>query len=156
MKPKLLAAIMGLILLGGAHLSAASDQVRCEVLTIEASNSGQGIDPELMAHVSIFQKAPFSSFNTFRLVNRSKYELTLGNPKPLTMPAPLAGSLTFNRQLEGRLDLTLTINRPSGAPILINGKATPGSPFFAAGLKSERGRWVFGIVCDRSDGLIHH
>ena len=156
MKPKLLAAALGILLLAAVGSAQASEQVRCEVLTIEASNSGQGIDPALMAHVSIFQKAPFSSFNTFRLVSRTSYKLELGKPVALSMPTPLTGVLTFNRLLEGRLDLTLSINRTTAPPILINGRATPGSPFFAAGLKSARGRWVFGIVCDRADSIIQH
>ncbi len=156
MKPKIIAAILGLLLLGGATLAEAGEKVRCEVLTIEASNSGQGVDPALMAHMSIFKKPPFSSFNTFRLVHKKSYELTLGAPAGLEMPKPLAGSLTFNKLVEGRLDLTLSITRPTGSPILISGKANPGSPFFAAGLKSSRGRWVFGVICDRANGILTH
>jgi hypothetical protein len=156
MKPKLLAAVLGLTLLAAATHSAAADKVRCELLTIEASNAGQGIDPALMAHAAVLQKAPFASFNTFKLVQRQGYELTLGAPAALAMPAPLRGSLTFNSLLEGRLDITLSIERPAGGPVIINGKASPGSPFFAAGLKSDSGRWVFGIVCDRGNGVIQH
>ncbi len=156
MKARLTAAILGLILLMGATASQASDKVRCEVLTIEASRSGQGIDPALTQHASIFQKAPFSGFDTFKLVHRQSYELTLGAPVALAMPKPLTGALQFNNRPQGRLDLTLSIVRPKLSPILINGKATPGSPFFAAGLKSAHGRWVFGIICDRANGVTHH
>ena len=156
MNARLLAAIIGLFLLLGATVSQASDKVRCEVFTIEASRSGQGIDPALVQHASIFQKAPFSGFDTFKLVHRQSYELTLGTPVALAMPQSLTGSLQFNNRLQGRLDLPLSIVRPQRSPILINGKATPGSPFFAAGLKSAHGRWVFGIICDRANGVTHH
>ena len=133
----------------------ASDKVRCDVLTIEASNRGQGIDAALAEHTAVLTKAPFSSFNTFKLVSRQGYELQLGTAAPLALPAPMGGALAFNSESGGRLDLTLTITRPQLKPVTVRGSAKPGSPFFAAGFKSSGGTWIFGVICNRSE-LINH
>jgi hypothetical protein len=155
MRVKLIAAIVGAIVLAGAIPAQASSKVRCDLLTIEASNRGQGIDAALTPHASVLRKPPFSAFDTFKLVSRNAYDLELGVPTALSLPAPMGGSLGFNSETAGRLDLTLTITRPQAAPVTVNGKASPGSPLFAAGFKSNGGTWIFGVICNRS-GTIDH
>ena len=141
---------------GTATAAQASERIRCEVLTIEASRSGQGLDPALALYGPVFKAAPFAEFDTFKLVSRKSYELTLGSESQLTIPSPYAGALKFDRESAGRFELTLSLTRPAGPPILVQGKATPGTPFFAAGLKSALGRWVFGVACDRANGVVHY
>ena len=155
MRAKVLAAIVGSIVLSLALTAAAKDTVRCEVLTIEASNSGHGIDPALRAHSAIFGKPPFSAFNSFRLVQRQALDVALGAPAQLTLPQPFSGSLGFNGEQQGKLNLSLTLARSQAQPIVINGKASPGAPFFAAGFRSATGTWIFGVLCDRN-GVIAH
>ncbi|MDD5306931.1 MAG: hypothetical protein PHU25_06370 [Deltaproteobacteria bacterium] len=128
----------------------AGEQVKCELLTIEASSGGQGIDAALAAHAAILRKPPFSAFNTFRLLKRQDYDLTPLTPVVLTLPQALGGSLLYNRMEEGRFNLTLTINRQGGAPVIINTKASPGRPFFAAGFETGTGTLIFGVICNRS------
>jgi hypothetical protein len=152
----LAALLAGLLALGAVATAQASEKLRCEVLTIEASRTGQGIDPALAAYQSIFKLPPFAEFDTFKLVSRRSYELTLGSDAALAIPSPYGGSLRFDRESGGRFELSLSLTRPSGAPILVQGKATPGTPFFAAGLKSALGRWVFGVACDRANGVVHY
>jgi hypothetical protein len=152
----LTALFAGAVALGFITAAQASERVRCEVLTIEASRSGQGIDPALALYGAVFKAAPFAEFDTFKLVGRRSYELALGSDAALTIPSPYTGSLRFDRENAGRFELTLSLTRPSGPPILVQGKATPGTPFFAAGLKSALGRWVFGVACDRANGVVHY
>lgn len=155
MRAKALAAVIGGIVLSIALAAAAEDTVRCEVLTIEASNSGLGIDPALRAHSAIFGKPPFSAFDTFKLVQRQAHDITLGVPVALTLPQPFSGSLGFNGERQGKLDLTLTLSRQQSKPIQIDGKASPGTPFFAAGFRSATGTWIFGVLCDRNGVIVH-
>ncbi|MDJ0764767.1 MAG: hypothetical protein QNJ97_17435 [Myxococcota bacterium] len=155
MKGRLPIVAVLLALFTGTVDVRAGESVRCEILTIQASNTGQGIDPALRAHRSLFLQAPFSSYNTFRLVNRHIHTMALGVHKSLTLPPSLTGSLRLNRIDGAKLDLTLTLTRQGREPIRINGKASPGSPFFAAGLKNTQGVWIFGVVCHR-DGIVHH
>lgn len=150
------ALLTALLAVGAAAGADASNRVRCEVLTIEASRTGQGIDPALAGYRAIFQVPPFAEFDTFRLVGRRSYELTLGAEVPLAMPSPYGGALRFDREGKGRFELSLSLTRPQGAPILVQGKATPGTPFFAAGLRSALGRWVFGVACERGNGIVHY
>ena len=132
----------------------AGKTVSCQVLTIEASTSGQGIDPDLADYTSILREKPFSDFNTFKLVHKQSLDLKVGAQKGIVLPSPIVGKLSFNKVTSGRLDLTLTLTRPSLPNVVVNGKAAPGSPFFTAGLKSPHGRWVFGIVCNYKTGTI--
>lgn len=155
MRAVLIAAVLGALAFCAAAPAQATEKVRCDVLTIEASNRGQGIDAALAEHGAVFRKHPFSSFDTFRLVSRHAYQLELGVPTALTLPAPLGGSIVYNQQVQGKLDLTLTITRPQVKPVTVRGKASPGSPLFAAGFKSGAGTWIFGVVCNRSATITH-
>ncbi len=143
------------LLAGGALQSHASNKVRCDVLTIEVSNSNQGIDPALQSYAAIFKQSPFSGFNTFQLIHRKTYEMPLNAPVKLSLPASLGGSLRLNRKEGSQLDLTLTLARSGDKPIEINGRASPGTPFFAAGLKNPKGVWVIGIACRRNEIVVH-
>jgi hypothetical protein len=153
---KIAAFLIGLLALTGMAAAQASERIRCEVLTIEASRTGQGIDPALAVYGPIFRTAPFAEFDTFKLVARRSYELTLGGLSALELPSPYGGSLRFDRENAGRFELSLTLTRPTGGPVLVQGKATPGTPFFAAGLKSALGRWIFGVACDQANGIVHY
>jgi hypothetical protein len=153
---RLAALLVGLLALSGVVVAQASESIRCEVLTIEASRTGQGIDPALTLYSAVFKTAPFAEFDTFKLVARRSYELTLGGQSALSLPSPYGGALRFDRENGGRFELSLTLTRPTGAPILVQGKATPGTPFFAAGLKSALGRWVFGVACDKPNGVVSY
>jgi Fe-S cluster assembly scaffold protein SufB len=155
MKTKLLTAVAALILIAGAGSARASDKVRCQVLTIQASNTGLGIDAELKDYAKIFKQAPFNAFNTYKLVHKQSYELELNIPAGLKLPASLSGNLRFNKENKGQLELTLTISREGKKPISINGRASPNAPFFAAGFKGDNGTLVFGVVCNRN-GITNH
>lgn len=155
MRAMLTAAVLGMVVLGIAIPVEASNKVRCDVLAIEASTRGQGIDMSLAEHATILRRPPFAAFDTFRLVSRYSYDLDLGVPAALSLPAPLNGSLTLNSQNQGRLDLTLVIARPQAAPVAVHGKASPGSPLFAAGFKSGSGTWIFGVICNRNETINH-
>ncbi len=156
MRGKLPAAVALLALLCCGTIQAhATNKVRCDVLTIEASNADRGIDPALKAYAEIFKQPPFSSFNTFQLVHRQTYEMPLKAPVALRLPNSLGGSLRLDRQEGAKLDLTLTLARQGRSPINIQGRASPGDPFFVAGLKNPNGVWVFGVACNRNELVVH-
>ena len=152
----ILAVIVAIVVsLAGTLGAIASDKVRCEFLTIEASNSNKGIDPKLKSYAGIFKQAPFSQFNSFKLVEKQSYEMLLNVPVALTLPSSLGGSLRLDRKDGEKLELTLTLIRAGRSPIQIKGRASPGSPFFAAGLKNPNGVWVFGVACNRDEIIVH-
>jgi hypothetical protein len=155
-------AIVGVALSIGSPL-AADDVVRCEVLSIEARNDGSGVDPALRsvleAHATVFDKYPFSTFDSFKLVMRRTYELKMVSQVALTLPQPFTGRLSLKGWDSGQLKLSLSLSRGEGQPIVVDGNASPGTPFFAAGLASSGGTWIFGVLCDRAgggDGIVTH
>lgn len=150
MKAKLLTAVIALVFLGLVSPAWAAGKVRCEVLTIQASNTGGGIDPGLKAHEAILKKVPFSAYNTYRLIDRQKMALAVSVPKTLKLPKSLSGTLQFTRKAENQLALVLTISRKGEKPIRISGRVHPNAPFFAAGFQNQNGAWVFGVICNQS------
>ncbi|MCP4601548.1 MAG: hypothetical protein GY847_13720 [Proteobacteria bacterium] len=155
MKAKMPAVVALLALFAGAFQSHASIKVRCDVLTIEASNSNRGIDPALKSYAAVFKQPPFAGFNTFQLIHRKTYDMPLNVPVTLTLPASLGGSLRLTRKDGSQLDLTLALARQGRKPIEINGRASPGTPFFAAGLKNQKGVWIIGVACNRDEIVVH-
>jgi hypothetical protein len=152
MSVKLAAGVILLALfIGNTPALFAAEKVRCEVLTIQASNSGDGVAKALESYATIFKQKPFSGFNTFQLVRRTTYSMPLGMHQKLVLPKPLSGSLLLRGETSGKLDLTLSLTPAGKKPITINGNALPGAPFFAAGLKNDTGIWVLGVICNRSN-----
>ena len=132
----------------------ASARTHCEILTVQASNDGTGIAPSLSNYIDLFKKEPFSTYNSFKLVERQVVMLDLQIPQKLTLPENIGGSLALNEKNGKQLDLTLTLVRGNNNPITIHGYASPGSPLIAAGMKSPKGIWVFGIICTGEDATV--
>lgn len=162
MRTQLLAVMLGIVALASAVPAAAVERIRCEVLAIEASKGGGGVDPALKEalgrHSGVLSKAPFAAFDTFRLKSRRPYELEMGKAAELTLPAPFSGRLTAAGRDGVRFDLVLDIARPGASPVRINGKASPRTPLFAAGFAGDGGTWIFGVLCDRiaAAGIVNH
>ncbi len=136
--------------LHGVATQASNDKAACEVMTILASNSGQGIDTALREFRHLLIKEPFSKFDTFKLVSKQAVEIDDLQPKKLSLPDGIGGSLYLNRRTKGKMALTLTLTRDGKRPISINGTAAPGAPLFAAGMKSGNGVWIFGVACENN------
>jgi hypothetical protein len=147
MKNFLILAAAAVLSVTAAKNSYAADVVTCKVLTVEASNSGTGIDKNLSEYAVLFSKKPFAAFNSFKLVNSSKLKLESGVAKELALSGNLKGSLMFTGFAGRRLKLSLKLNRPGTTPAIIEGKALPGTPFLAAGFKSGSGRWIIAVEC---------
>jgi hypothetical protein len=148
-------SIPALLLLSTISL-AASASTHCEVLTIKASNDGKGIDNKISKYSNIFKKEPFSRYDSFALLRTEKIQIELKSPRSLQLPDGIEGSLVLNNIADGKLDLTFALARGAKPPIRINGIAAPGSPIFAAGMKSGAGIWIFGVACDFADNGISY
>lgn len=155
MKAELRVIAVASILIGVIVETQVCHAAQCEVLTIRASNSNLGIDASLEAHAAVLRQAPFSAYDTFQLLDKRSYDLAVGAPAVLNLPTPFVGSLRLNSESSGPLDLTLIVGRQGKSPISINGRASPGAPFFAGGFSSSTGVLVFGVVCDRSGIVVH-
>lgn len=154
MKPRFLAIITAFAFLLSGMSAQASGKFRCNVMTIQASNSGHGIDKKLSKHASLLRQSPFSAFNTFKLVDSHQYTLELGEVKKLKLTDPITGTLKLSTVAANRLYLSLTLTRSGNKPVSINGNASLGAPFFAAGFKNTIGPLIFGVACTRVQGDI--
>ena len=144
-----------LAFLWGMPMAHPAETVRCTVMTIQASNTGQGIDQKLQGYTSILKQPPFSKFDTFQLVKDDTYRVSLNAPTTLRLPKSLTGSLRLNSQQKDQLNLNLTLARNGQRPIEIKGRAHPGSPFFAAGFTNPGGIWIFGVACNQNEIATH-
>jgi hypothetical protein len=138
-----------LAVFSGVSEAGAEKKVQCEVMTIQASNLGKGIDKRLKKHEATFKQPPFSAFDTYELIHRQTYKMPRSASVSLHLPESLGGSLRLNKVVNDQLDLTLSLARKEKSPINIQGKATFGAPFFAAGFKHPKGVWIFGVVCKK-------
>jgi len=155
LKMRLKLALVLISLFFGALQAHASTEVSCTILTIEASNANQGIDQQLKEYAAIFKEKPFAAFNTFVLKNRETYAMPTLQPMRLALPDALGGSLKLLSTEGAQLSVVLTLQRQGSLPMEIKGTARPGAPFFAAGLRSAHGVWIFGVVCARGDFVEH-
>ena len=126
----------------------ADNLVKCKVLTIEATNDSSGVPLSLNAYASIFRQKPFDAYSGFRLVDTQEYSLKLNTQLQLVLPDQLSGTLLYKGKLTNhQLQLTLSLGKADNQPIIIDGTATSGTPFLAAGFKSPSGRWIFAVKC---------
>ena len=145
----LVATILAVALAGGAAVAEPTSD--CEVLTILASKQKTTrISPALTRFQSTFTQPPFNRFNGFELVRTEKLRLTAGSPVKLKLASKLTGSLELNERVANKLKLTLTLARAGASPATIAAESSPGTPFFTAGFKNEKGTWIVGIICNGS------
>lgn len=154
MKRSILAAIICCCTLLGVAPAWAENTIRCDVLTIEASRLGSGVEAPLRPYAAIFKQKPFDAFDSFKLVDKKTYELTLGASQKLKVPGGMSGKLLFKGLTGKRLELRLTLNKPGLKPITIDGLASPGAPLFAAGFRRSGRILIFGVACTDKNGEI--
>ena len=143
----LLTLILSLTGVSFAFSASAGEPITCNVITIEATNSGTGIDKPLKSFASVFSQKPFSAYDSFKLVTQKKYRLSLNSPHTLALPEQLNGTLEYKGKANSSLKLTLALSKLENAPVIIEGTAGKGIPFMAAGFKSPGGRWIFAVKC---------
>jgi hypothetical protein len=125
----------------------ATSGFSAEVLVLHASNSKKGIDARIGSMPEL-TKPPFSSYDTYELLDRKKLPLAKQAPKVLKLPN--------GRVLETKLvevlgpdvvRLAASINQPGGKKFLplLEVKAKLGQAFIVAGQSHQKGILVLVI-----------
>jgi hypothetical protein len=133
--------------------SPAKDAVSAELVVLHATNEGKGIDPKI-GKMPELAKPPFSSYNSYQLLDRSKQSISKGNASKIKLPndGVLMVSLKDVIPAKGKDDtkryvVSASIQKPGGnnfLPLLeVNAKA--GETFFVAGQNYKGGVLVIGI-----------
>jgi hypothetical protein len=119
----------------------AESAFAAEVLVLHATNTQRGIDPRIGAMPEL-KKPPFSSYDSYELLDRARLPLERQSPKTL--------KLANGRVLETRLlevlgkdlvRLSASINQPGGKEFLplLEVKAKVGQAFIVAGQRYKLG-----------------
>jgi hypothetical protein len=118
-----------------------------EILVLHASNSKKGIDARIGSMPEL-SKPPFSSYDTYELLNRAKLPLSKQSPKTLELPN---GRILETKLIEvldaDVVRLSATISQPGGKQFLplLGVKAKVGQAFIVAGQSHKKGILVLVI-----------
>ncbi len=138
---------------GASSAQAVPASVSAEVIILHATNDGTGIDPKI-GKMPALSQPPFSSYNSYKLLERVKLPLSKGKSSTTKLPTgrdlmvSLKDVLAAKKKGEAvRYVVTASIQKPDGnsfLPLLeVNAKA--GEPFFVAGQKYKGGILVIGV-----------
>lgn len=118
-----------------------------EITVLHATQGKKGIDPRIGAMPEL-EKPPFSSYDSYALLDRTRLPLDKQAPRTLKLPN---GRLLETRLLEvlakDAVRLSASINQPNGKEFLplLEVKAKLGQPFIVAGQSYKQGILVLVI-----------
>lgn len=127
----------------------SKQEATVELVVAHGKNGGKGIDPKLSKHKEL-QSPPFSSYDSYDLLEAATRTLTRGKPTSLKLPdgGELRVGLEDIEEAAGkpvRLVLKATVKKPGGDESNVQVKVKPGAIFFVAGQKYDKGILVLGI-----------
>jgi len=136
-----------------AAAPATKDAISAEFVVLHATNDGKGIDPKI-GKMPELSKPPFSSYNSYQLLDRSKQSFSKGNASKIKLPNDGVLMLSLKdiivpakKDEAKRYVISASIQKPGGntfLPLLeVNAKA--GETFFVAGQNYKGGVLVIGI-----------
>ena len=128
-------------------------ELSTEVILLHGTNEGSGIDPKI-GKMPELAKPPFSSYNSYKLLDRVKPCLAKSKSATVKLPTGRDLMVTFKDVIEPkkkddakRYVISASIQKPGGntfLPLLeVNAKA--GETFFVAGQDYKGGMLVIGI-----------
>lgn len=118
-----------------------------EILVLHATNDKKGIDRRI-GEMPELTKPPFSSYDSYTLIDRARLPLERGVPKTLVLPNRRVLETKLVEILaNGGVRLSASINQPGGKEFLplLEVKATIGQPFIVAGQSYKSGILVLVI-----------
>jgi hypothetical protein len=118
-----------------------------EILVLHATNEKKGIDGRI-GPMPELTKPPFSSYDSYTLVDRGRLPLEKGVPKTLVLPNRRVLETKLVELLGGdAVRLSASINQPGGKEFLplLEVKAKIGQPFIVAGQSYKSGILVLVI-----------
>ncbi len=127
--------------------------VNAEIIVLHGTNDGTGIDAKI-GKIPELSKPPFSSYNSYKLLDRPKVNICKGKEQKVKLPnerdlaVMLKDILAPKKKDEAtRYVVSMSINKPGGntfLPLLeVNAKASEW--FFVAGQSYKGGMLAFGV-----------
>jgi hypothetical protein len=131
----------------GPKLREVLRDVSAEILVLHATNSKKGID-ERIGKMPELKKPPFSAYDSYELLSKTRVALKKDDPKTLKLPN---GRVLQTRLLDvlpkEYLRISASINQPGGKDFLplLEVKAKVGQAFIVAGQSYKNGILVLVI-----------
>jgi hypothetical protein len=132
----------------GAAKPEKSDAT-AELVIAHGTNNGKGIDPKLAGHKEL-KNPPFSSYNSYALLEETTRALAKGKPAAVQLPdgrelKVLLEDVEAKSGKPARFTVKATIKKPGSEESTVQFKAKPGVMFFVAGQRYEGGILVLGL-----------
>jgi hypothetical protein len=131
----------------------AAPSISSEVMILHATNDNTGIDPRI-GNIPALSKPPFSSYNSYKLLDRTTTPLKRGEASPLKLPTGRELRLVYEDviqpQKQGdspRYVISASIEAASGQSFLplVKVNAKPGEVFWVGGQEYKGGSLFIGI-----------
>lgn len=135
------------VLAADGSKAPAEPAFAAEVLVLHATHDKKGIDPQIGTLPELGQQ-PFSSYDSYALLQRSRLPLKQNEPRELKLPNGRTLELKLrDAPQRDSIRLTASINQPRGRDFLplLEVKAKPGQAFIVAGQSYKRGILVLVI-----------
>jgi hypothetical protein len=132
---------------GAKDPAPAQRTFSAEVLVLHATNAKKGIDPRI-GDMPELKKIPFSSYDSYELLQKVKLPLKKDEPKTFDLPN---GRVLQTKLVEvlpdGSVRLSASINQPGGKTFLplLEVKAKVGQAFIVAGQSYKGGILVLVV-----------
>ncbi len=129
------------------EVDPAASAYAAEVLILHATNDKKGIDPRI-GKLPELGKAPFSSYDSYELLDRARLPLKKEDPQNLKLPNGRTLQVRLlDMPQKDSVRLSASINRPSGKEFLplLEVKAHLGQAFIVAGQSYKKGILVLVI-----------
>lgn len=130
-----------------ASSAAAARAYSAEVLVLHATNAKKGIDPRI-GDMPELKKIPFSSYDSYELLQRVRLPLKKDEPKTFDLPNGRVLQTKLVEALpDGSVRLSASINQPGGKTFLplLEVKAKVGQAFIVAGQSYKGGILVLVV-----------
>ena len=156
-------AALGVTLAGGSGGALADEagkpdqvapaEVAVEIVILHATNDKTGIDPKI-GKMPALEQPPFSSYNSYKLLDRKTLALTKGNAQTHVLPNARPMMVTLKDVIEPkkkedarRYLLSAVIQKPNGKEFLplLDVNAVAGQTFFIAGQGYKGGMLAIGV-----------
>jgi hypothetical protein len=114
----MIAAVAALAL--GAQIARAEVTTDCEFLEISAKEGKPAIDAELKPLEKKLKKPPFSSWNQFKLLSRSRKSLAKKKTEPVSLKIGAATATLIEIVDKSKVRLTITMDDDKGKQVANN------------------------------------
>jgi hypothetical protein len=132
---------------------AAVAAISCDVMILHATNDNSGIDPRL-GKMPALSKPPFSSYNSYKLLDQTSMALNRGQAVPLQLPTGRELRMVYKDVIDPpkagdapRYVITASIQKPDGKSFLplVEVNAKSGEWFWVGGQEYKGGSLFIGI-----------